>query len=123
MNAKLEQWMSARGTRNPALEALRDNFESYDPWGSVIEAQFQICFTLLRGGAEIPAAWQFGAGAFVPADDDNDPDKEDAENGDGSLLGWEFDLILREGGYSNLIHAGTVLERYAAQLKLAGKDY
>lgn len=120
MNAKLEQWMSARDTRNPALEALRDNFDSYDPWGSVIEAHFQICFTLLRGGAEIPAAWQFSPGAFSPQPDDNDPDNED---GEGSLLGWEFDIILQQGGYRNLIHAGTVLERYAAQLKLAGMDY
>jgi hypothetical protein len=120
MNAKLEQWMSARGTRNPALEAFRDNFDAYDPWGSTLEAQFQICFTLLRGGADIPAAWGFSPGAFSPAADDNDPDNED---GEGSLFGWECDLILRQGGYSNLIHAGNVLERYAAQLKLAGKDY
>lgn len=117
---KLAQWMSARGTRNPALEVFRDHFDSYDPWGSVIEAQFQICFTLLRGGADIPSAWQFSPGAFTPKADDNDPEQED---GEGSLLGWEFDLILREGGYSNLIHAGTVLERYAVQMKLAGMDY
>lgn len=120
MNAKLEQWMSARGTRNPVLEHVRDHFDGGDPWGSTIEAQFQICFTLLRGGADIPAAWQFSPGAFNPQADDNDPDNED---GEGSLLGWEFDILLQQGHYSNLIHAGNVLERYAAQLKLAGMDY
>jgi hypothetical protein len=120
MNAKLEQWMSARGTRNPVLEAFRDNFDAYDPWGSTIEAQFQICFTLLRYEAQIPAAWEFSPGAFKPTMEDNDPDNED---GEGSLLGLEFDILMREGHYSNLIHAGNVLVRYAAQLKLAGMDY
>lgn len=122
MNAKLEQWMSARGTRNPALDVFRDHFDPYDPWGSVVEAQFQICYTLVRHAAEVPAAWQFYPGAWVPEMDDNDPEAPGMAR-EGSLLGWEFDLIMREGGYSNLIHAGTVLERYAAQLKLAGKDY
>lgn len=121
MNAQQEQWMSARGTRNPVIEVFRSfGYDPYDPWGSTIEAQFQICYTLLRGGADIPAAWQFSPGAFVPTADDNDPDNED---GEGSLLGWEFDLILREGGYRNLIHAGNILERYATLLKSEGKDY
>jgi len=117
---KLAQWMSARGTRNPALEILRDHFDGGDPWGSAIEAHFQICYSLARGGAEIPASWEFRLGAFVPSEDDNDPDNED---GDGSLLGYEFDLLLRQGHYRNLIHAGEILSRYAAQLKLAGRDY
>lgn len=120
MNDQQKQWMSARGTRNPVLEALRDNFDSHDPWGSVIEAHFQICYTLLRYNASIPEDWQFRAGAYAPQEDDNDPDNED---GEGSLFGWECDLLMRQGHYSNLIHAGNVLARYAAQLKLAGKDY
>jgi hypothetical protein len=119
-NEKLAMWHSARGTRNPAIEALRDNFDGGDPWGSTMEALFQLCYTLARGGAEIPASWEFSPGAWVPSEDDNDPDNED---GDGSLLGWEFDLLLREGHYRNLIHAGEILNRYAAQLKLAGLDY
>jgi hypothetical protein len=121
MNEKLEQWMSARGTRNPVIEVFRSfGYDPYDPWGSTVEAQFQICYTLMRGGAEIPAAWQFSPGAWTPSEDDNDPDNED---GDGSLLGWEFDIILREGGYRNLIHAGEVLNRYATLLKSEGHDY
>lgn len=117
---KQAQWLSARGTRNPVLEVLRDHFDAHDPWGSVLEAHFQICYTLMRYGAEIPADWKFRAGAFSPTMEDNDPDNED---GEGSLLGWEFDLIMREGGYSNLIHAGNVLARYASLLKLNGQDY
>jgi hypothetical protein len=90
MNEKLEQWMSARGTRNPVIEVFRSfGYDPYDPWGSTVEAQFQICYTLMRGGAEIPAAWQFSPGAWTPSEDDNDPDNED---GDGSLLGWEFEF-------------------------------
>lgn len=117
---KLAMWKSARGTRNPVLEYVRDNFDGGDPWGSTLEAHFQICYTLARGGAPIPESWEFSLGAFVPQEDDNDPDNED---GDGSLLGYEFDCLLREGHYRNLIHAGEVLSRYAAQLKLAGLDY
>lgn len=106
---------------NPVLDAFRIyGYDPYDVYSSVVEAHFQICFTLLRYDAHIPADWEFSAGAFVPEEDDNDPEKEDAENGEGSLLGWEFDLLMRQGHYSNLIHAGNVLERYAAQLRLAG---
>jgi hypothetical protein len=106
---------------NPVLDAFRTyGYDPFDPWGSTIEAHFQICYTLVRYGAEVPADWQFSAGAFSPAMDDNDPDNED---GEGSYLGWEFDLLMREGHYSNLIHAGNVLSRYAALLKANGHSY
>lgn len=116
-----ETWMSARGTRNPALEVFRDHFDAFDPWGSVIEAHFQICYTLARFDAAIPDEWEFSLGAFVPDLDDNNPDNSDSP--DGSLLGWEFDLLLLQGNYRNLIHAGNVLARLAAQYRLAGRDY
>lgn len=120
MNSKQEQWMSARGTRNPVIELIRDDIDSYDVYGSVVEAHFQICFTLVRGGVEVPEAWGFSAGMFTPKDDDNDPENED---GDGSLLGWELDLLLRDGHYRDLIQAGEILSRYAALLELAGQGY
>lgn len=120
MNAKQEQWMSARGTRNPAMEVIRDHLDSYDIWGSVIEAHFQICYSLTRAEVDVPQAWGFSAGMFAPEADDNDPENED---GDGSLLGWELDLLMREGHYRDLLHAGEILARYAKQLELAGKSY
>lgn len=120
MNSKQEQWMSARGTRNPAMEIIRDHLDSYDAWGSALEAHFQICYTLTRGGVEVPEAWDFHPGMFVPEDDDNDPENED---GEGSLLGWELDLLLREGHVRNLIEAGNILGRYTALLELAGHSY
>lgn len=124
LTAKQIQWLEARETRNPVLEAFRDSFDSYDPWGSVLEAHFQICYTLVRHGAKdsIPADWEFGLGAFQPTMDDNNPDVWD-EDSDGSLLGWEFDLIMREHGAAPLIHAGNILSRYANLLRLDGKDY
>lgn len=106
---------------NPVIDMFRSvGYDPYDPWGSTIEAHFQIAYTLVRHGAEVPAAWDFHPGCFVPTADDNNPENED---GDGSYIGWEFDLMMREGQVRNLIAAGNVLARYAAQLKLAGMDY
>lgn len=123
LTEKQIQWLSARETRNPALETFRDHFDSYDPWGSVVEAHFQLAYTLVRHGAKVPEAWEFQLGAFRPTMDDNNPDVQD-EDSDGSLLGWEFDQIMREeGGEAHIVHAGNVLARYAHLLSMAGMDY
>lgn len=109
----------ARNT-NPVMDVIRENFDGGDPWGSAIEAHFQICYTLTRYGAPVPADWEFRMGAFEPEEDDNDPENED---GDGSYLGWELDLLMRQGHMSNLIDAGNVLKRYLHILEMAGYSY
>lgn len=116
MNAQHDQWMSARGTRNPVLEVLRDNFDSHDPWGSALSAHFDIAECLYRNGADVPAAWEFRPSPMINV---GEPPAEDEE----SIFYADIDLLLRTGHYSNLIHAGNVLVRYLAQCKLAGMDY
>lgn len=114
MNAKLDQWMSARGTRNPVLESMRDDFDGGDPWGSVMTAWFDIAECLYRNGADIPADWEYRPSPLMNVGERPE---------EASMFYEECDLLMREGHYSNLIHAGNVLVRYAAQLKLAGFDY
>ena len=110
---KLAAWTSARGTRNPVLEMLRYEFDSSDPFGSALNAHFDIAECLYRHGAEIPADWEFSPGLAAEHELDDD----------ASYFATELDLMMRQGHYSNLIHAGNVLMRYVAQCKLAGLDY
>lgn len=99
---------------NPVLDAFRDSFDSYDPWGSAINAHFDIAECLYRYGAPIPTEWQFspGLGAGGVFDEENE-----------SYFAAQIDLMMREGHYSNLVHAGNVLMRLCAQYKIAGLDY
>jgi hypothetical protein len=116
MNAKQEQWMSARGTRNPVLEAFRDFFDGGDPWGSTLSAHFDIAECLYRHGVEVPAEWEYRPSPMIEVG-------EFPEDDDASLFYSEIEVLLVQGHVTNLIHAGNVLARYAAQLKLAGYDY
>lgn len=104
-----------KGTNtNPVLDALRDSFDAYDAWGSTISAHFDIAECLFRYGAPIPESWEFtpGMGLSTEFDEENE-----------SYFAAQCDTFMEQGHYSNLVHAGNVLERYAAQLKLAGMDY
>lgn len=89
-----------------------------DPWGDTMGVWFGIAETLYRDYEDIPADWQFRPSPVIvqgdPPDDDDDswPECEIAS--------------LYFGGHvtaDELRHAGNVLTRYAAQLKLAGLDY
>ena len=103
-----------KGTNtNPVLDLFREDFDSYDPFGSALNAQFDIAECLFRHGAAVPSEWQFSPGLAAQ--------RELGE--DASSFALDIDLMMREGHVSNLIHAGTVLMRYVAQCKLAGKDY
>jgi hypothetical protein len=100
---------------NPVLDLFREDFDSYDAWGSVLSAHFDIAECLYRNGCDVPEEWEFSPSPFLmpgqgPTDDD-------------SMFYIDIDLMLRRGHYSNLVHAGNVLMRYAAQLRLAGMDY
>lgn len=112
MNAKLEQWMSARKTRNPILETMRDSFDSFDPWSCTLSWHFAIADVITEiDASQVPSAWEFQQ-SICGADTE----------------AWEYIEIIetmRNDGATleDLINAGNVLARYAAQLKLAGKDY
>jgi hypothetical protein len=105
-----------KGTNtNPVLDALRDSFDGGDAWGSTLSAHFDIAECLHRHGADIPSEWEFRPSPLLNV---GDPLPEDC-----SYFAEQIDLMMREGHVSNLVHAGNVLMRYAAQLKLAGEDY
>lgn len=100
---------------NPVLDLYRsDAHDSTDPWGSALNAQFDIAECLHRHGADVPAEWQFSPGLAAQ----HDLDTEDA-----SWFALEIEEMMLQGHYSNLVHAGTVLMRYVAQCELAGKSY
>lgn len=112
MNAKLEQWMSARPTRNPVLETMRDTFDGGDPWGSAVAWHFAIADVITEiDPAQVPEAWEFQQSPFGA----------DTE-------AYEYNAVIetmRDNGavLEDLIHAGNVLARYTHLLMLAGKDY
>lgn len=111
MNAKLEQWMSARETRNPVIERMRDSFDGGDPWGSTMEWWFALA-DVISGidASQIPSEWEYRQSP-MGADTDS----------------WAYQEIISEvcDGVTleDLLHAGAVLTRYASMLKLAGMDY
>jgi hypothetical protein len=98
---------------NPVLDAFREAFDSYDPWGSALSAHFDIAECLYRHGVPVPSEWEFSPGLAAQ--------QELGE--DASMFAIDCDLFMSSGYVSNLIHAGNVLQRYKAQCVLAGKDY
>lgn len=86
-----------RHAPNEALCAVHENWDIHDPWGSYLEAQFQICFALSRRGdhSEIPGSWGYRESPCGP------------EDADESLLGQWLD----ECKTRDLVAAGDVLDR------------
>ena len=109
---ELDRWLSARPTRNPILETMRDTFDGSDAWGSVAAWHFAIADVISEiDPDQVPEEWQYRQSPFGV----------DTE-------AYEYDQIIetmRDEGATldDLIHAGNVLHRYAIQLKLAGLDY
>ena len=106
-----------KGTNtNPVLDLFRESFDPYDPWGSVVSAMFDIAECLYCAGASIPEEWEFTPSPALQVGTVRDPDEV-------SMFAVDIDLLLRTGHYSNLIHAGNVLQRYAHLLDLEGRSY
>jgi hypothetical protein len=109
---KLALWLSARPTRNPILERMRDSFDGGDPWGSVMGWWFAIADVITEiDASQVPSEWEFHQSPFG-----------------ANTEAFEYSEILetmRDDGVTldDILHAGKVLTRYASQLKLAGKDY
>lgn len=111
-NTKLDEWLSARPTRNPILETMRDTFDGGYSWGSTMEWWFAIADVITEiDPSQVPSDWEFRQSPLGP-----------------DIWGFAYQAIVRtmrnEGAtLETLLHAGTVLTRYAAQLKLAGVGY
>lgn len=104
-------WLSARPTRNPVIEYLRDGWDDGDKWSSVLAWHFAIADVVYEIVGHTPDSWEFTPSPFG-----------------AETECWEYETIMeamREDGATldDLIHAGNILQRYAAQLRLAGEDY
>jgi hypothetical protein len=100
---------------NPVLDMFRsEQFDSSDPWGSALSAQFDIAECLFRYGVPVPEHWEFSPGLAAGGELTED---------DSSWFAMELDLLMRQGHVSNIIHAGNVLARYVALCESEGLAY
>lgn len=105
------QWLSARPTRNPIIEYLRDGWDSGDTYGSTVSVLFAIADVLTElDPALVPADWQFRQSPFGP----------DTE-------AWEYEAIheaMADGAtVEDLQHAAKVFERLDTMNRLTGLEY
>lgn len=108
----LETWLAARPTRNPIIERMRDSFDGGDAWGSTMEWWFAIADVITEiDPSQVPSDWEFRQSPFGSNED--------------SFAYQEIVALMVEDGITldDLVPAGNVLTRYAAQLKLEGMDY
>jgi hypothetical protein len=109
---KQAQWLSARPTRNPIIERMRDSFDGGDPWGSTMEWWFAIADVITEiDPTQVPSDWKFRQALFGA----------DTE----AFAYQEIIETMRDDGATleDLISAGNILTRYASLLKLNGQDY
>ena len=95
-------------------ELIRQDFDSGDPWGSVMIHRFTIADALYREGGEIPHAWQYRAG--MGAGGDVDPE-------DWQAVEYAREIDAESFTLDELTHAGNVLHRYGDALERAGHSY
>lgn len=107
----LETWLAARPTRNPIIERMRDSFDGGDAWGSTMEWWFALADVITGiDASRIPSEWEYRQSP-MGADID-------------SYAYQEIIAVVCDGAtIDDLLHAGEILTRYAAQLKLEGMDY
>lgn len=93
-----------------ARSLIADNWDRGDVWGSALAHHFGVANTLHAVGGPIPAEWEYRPAAAYEFDEW--PDCE-----------W---LALYDAGQitvDELVHVGTVLDRYEDALVRAGEDY
>ena len=97
--------------RDGTLADLKGEYRMFgddgDPWGAVMGVWFQVAHHLEARGRLAPAAWSFNPGALGPHVDRDDVWFEALDGASDAAL----------------IAFGNILCRYAAKLKVAGKDY
>lgn len=108
---KVAQWLSARPTRNPIVEYLRDGWDSYDTYGSTLSCLFAIADVLHDIDPNlVPSEWAFR----------QSPMGADTES-------WEYQAILEamQNGATleHLEHAAKVFERLDRLNRLTGLEY
>lgn len=106
------RWLSARPTRNPIIERLRDSFDSYDMYGSTVSVLFAIADVLTEiDPGLVPAEWEFRQSPFgSDTEDYNYQVIIEAMRDDGATL-------------EHLEHAAKVFERLDRLNRLTGLEY
>lgn len=108
---KREMWLSARPTRNPIIEYLRDGFDGYDMYASTVSVLFAIADVLTEiDPGLVPDEWQFQQSPFGA----------DTE-------AWEYEAIkeaMNAGAtVDDLLHAAKVFGRLDRLNRLTGLEY
>lgn len=100
---------------NPVLDMFRsEQFDSSDPWGSALNAQFDIAECLHRNGVDVPAHWEFSPGLAAS----HEPTEEDS-----TWFAMELEVMIKQGHVRNIIDAGNVLARYITLCESEGRSY
>lgn len=94
-----------KGPMRDLLDRFNTEYDSGDPWGSVMGWWFKICDELYRRGAGVPLRWEYTPGAGGA------PDPE------------EGDFCLSYYKSEDLIIFGDLLCKFAAACKRGGLDY
>lgn len=108
---KVGRWLSARPTRNPVVEYLRDNFDFGSIYGSTLSCLFGIADYLQDYAAElIPADWE-----YTPA------------MGGSDTEAWEYEAITEAvaagATIQDVLQAGIVFNRLDRLNRLTGLEY
>lgn len=105
-------WLSARATRNPITEYLRDGFDFGDCYGSTVTALFAIADVITEiDSALVPSEWEFRQSMAG----------SDTESSDYQAI---IEAMRNEGAtLEDLLHAGKVFSRLDRLNRLAGLDY
>lgn len=108
---KVDRWLSARPTRNPITEYLRDNFDFGDMYGSTVGVLFAIADVLTEiDPGLVPSEWEFRQSPFgADTEDYNYQTIIEAMN-DGATV-------------EDLIHAAKVFGRLDRLNRLTGLEY
>ena len=124
-----------REQRRYALRPAREEYQytSGDEWGFALTHWHGIADALYHADADIPTEWRYRHGACAgalatyhmecdpcPMASPNYPDDCQCTSPDREYVAY---LDAGELGIEMLTYAGRVLDRYAARLERAGKDY
>lgn len=98
----------------PVLSEARLGWDSADQWGTTMGWLFACADVLHVAGEAVPAEWEYepGAGLSREGVEESYPDSLLLELLDDDVISAD-----------DIRYAGKVLQRYRAQLKLAGQDY
>jgi hypothetical protein len=108
---------------NPVIDYVRDSWDGGDPWGTAINALFDLAEVMYAAGIPIPDELEYRHGAYEPMT----VEEMATESADGqqSYNEWVFASAYLSGEITerDMRLAALTLNRYLALCKDAGLDY